>query len=70
MNDEFIFEIKEVNEKEIVLFDKKGEVILPPRLVPRRLEAGQELVLTVTTKERHQEKKTQQAKDILNEILK
>ena len=57
-------------DKVVLLCDNKEELILPKSILPKEVEEGDALVVTVATDEAETERREKTAKELLNEILK
>lgn len=52
-----------------VLTSQEAEIIMPKNFMPKSAQEGSSLVLTISTSEAEEKRRTQKAKELLNEIL-
>lgn len=53
-----------------VLVGEREEIVVPKRLIPKKVDEGGVVHLTISSDEAETKRRTQTAKELLNEILK
>lgn len=62
--------IKSVENEEATLASGGTSFSLPQRMLPKDMAVGDEVVVTISSIERHQNQRRERAHELLNEILK
>jgi len=65
-----IFTLDRFEESKAVLIGEKEEIILPKKIIPKAIQEGDILHLTISSDEAETSKRESTAKELLNEILK
>jgi hypothetical protein len=65
-----VFTLDRFEDGNAVLIGEHFEIVIPKKLIPKKLEPGDIVHLTLSSDEAETKKREQKAKDILNEILK
>lgn len=65
-----IFTLDRFEEGKAVLIGEKEEIIIPKKIIPKAIQEGDILHLTISSDEAETSKRESTAKELLNEILK
>ncbi|OGD65394.1 hypothetical protein A2215_03625 [Candidatus Berkelbacteria bacterium RIFOXYA2_FULL_43_10] len=65
-----IFTLDRFEDRKAVLIGEHFEILIPKKLIPKKLNEGDIVHLTLSSDEAETKKREQSAKDILNELLK
>ena len=65
---ELVFDRAE-DDRAVLVDDLTGEAVFSKKFLPKGLEAGAKVVVTIESEKDHAKRKNQSAREILNEIL-